>query len=185
MLARGRQCRHGPTVETILQSDHPPGVPPLHNLLIAPRDLDCRLVGFRAGIAEKGLARMAGGKQLFREVQLFFLIKKIAHMDELPGLTRDDLRNFLIAVSKPRHRNARQQIHIFPAVRVPQTRTLRPDHRQGVTAVGAAQKLLFPFPESFQRLAHANAPWSVLRLNIFLPPNPMFRRAGFMSEAGA
>ena len=80
-------------------------------------------------------------------------------MDELASLACNNFRNFFVAVPKPRHRNARQQVHVFLAVRIPQARTFGTNHRQRITAVGTTQKLLFPFTEAFQRRAHGNAPY--------------------------
>ena len=102
---------------------------------IAPGQLDAGLVGLGPGIAEKGLAVVAGGKQQLGEIQLFLLVKEIAYVPEFAGLAFQSLTDFVVAMSQARHGDARQQVHIFLAVHVPEARALAARDSQRVAAV--------------------------------------------------
>ena len=65
----------------------------------------------------------------------------------MPELVRLGLKggaDFIIAVPKGSFGNARQQIDIFLAVHVPESRALASHDSQRVTAVGTAEQALFP-----------------------------------------
>ena len=86
---------------------------------------------------------VAGGKQAAGQIQLFLLIKEVAHVPEFAGLLFQRGADFVVAVAKGRHCNAGQQVDVFLAVHVPKSRAFASDHSQGITAVRTAEQLLF------------------------------------------
>ncbi len=141
--ARGGQRAKGATVKAAAQSDDFIGVTLPDHAHVAPGQLDAGLVGLGAGIAEKCLAVVAGGEQQPGQIKLFLLVKEIAHMPELAALAFQGLADFVVAMAQTRHGNARQQIHIFLAVHIPEARALAPRNDQRVTAVRAAEQVFF------------------------------------------
>ena len=97
---------------------------------------------------------MAGGKQLFRIVELLFLIEKIAHMHELSRLFGHDFRDFLIAVAEAYDGDAGQKVDILLAVHIPESGAPAPDYAQRIPRIGPAHQGFFPLLQSFQSFAH-------------------------------
>ena len=157
-------------MKTAGQGDDLAGVRAPHFPHVAAGQLDGRLVGLRAGIAEKDLAMMAFGQQAAGQIQLRFLIEQIAHMPETPGLRHKGGRHLVVAVPEAGDGDTGQQIHIFPAVHVPQARPLAARDGDGVAAVGAAQQSLFLFLHLIKGMAHDKFLW-------YLKPSPSGRSA--------
>ena len=154
MLARGGKRSQSAPVETVGKRNDFPCITSLHHALIASCNLDGGLVALRTGIAEEHLARMACGQQLFRVVELLFLIEKIAHVNELSRLSFHDLGDFLVAVAETYDGYAGQKIDIFLAVHIPEAGALAPDYSQRIPRVRPAHEGLFSFLQSFESFAH-------------------------------
>ena len=141
-------------MEAVLQGDDFIGVTLLDRAHVAPGQLDAGLVGLGPGITEKGLAVVAGGEQQFRQIKLFLLIKKIAHVPELAGLAFQGLADFVVAMAQTRYGDARQQVHIFLAVHIPEASPLAPRNGQRVAAVRAAEQVFFLGLDGIEGLRH-------------------------------
>ncbi len=158
-LPRGGHGRVGAPVKSLVERDDLVGVAVPHPLHVAPGQLDLRFVGLRAGIAEEGLAEVGEGEQLLGQIELFLLIKKVAHVDELAGLFFDDLRQFLVAMPEARHRDARQQVDVFLAVDVGKPGALAAGDGDGIAPVAAAEEGFFTGFDGVERgSAHGLSP---------------------------
>ena len=143
LAARSGQRTEGTAVEAAAQGDDLVGVALLDLAHVAAGQLDAGLVGLGAGIAEEGLAMMAGAQQQAGQLQLLFLIEEVADVPELVGLGFQGGADLVVAVAQGGHRNAGQQVHIFLTVHVPQPRALASDHSHGISAVGTAKQCFF------------------------------------------
>jgi hypothetical protein len=64
-------------------------------------------------------------------------------MPELVGLLFQGGADLVVAVAKGRHGDARQEVDVFLAVHIPESRAFASDHSQGITAVRTAEQVLF------------------------------------------
>ena len=151
LLPSGGHRRIRAAVERLVQRNDFVGVDVLHPLHVAAGQLDLRFVGFRAGVAEERLSKMAQGQQFLGQFKLFFLIEKVAHMDELAGLFLDDLSDFLVAVAEAGYRDPGQQVDVFLAVEVGDSGTFAAGDADRVTTVRPAEKGFFAGLDRIER----------------------------------
>jgi hypothetical protein len=95
-------------------------------------------------LQEKSLVVVACGQQHAGQFKLFVLVKKIAHVPEFFSLGGQGRVDLVVAVPKSGNGDARQQVHIFLAVNIPQSRAFASDHSHGITAVRTAEQAFFP-----------------------------------------
>ena len=150
-LPRGGHRRIRTPVECLFQRNDFVGVDVLHPLHVAAGQLDLRFVGLRAGVAEERLSKVAQGQQFLSQFKLFFLIKKVAHMDELAGLLLDDLGDFLVAVAEAGYRDPGQQVDVFLAVEVGDSGAFAAGDADRVTTVRPAEKGFFAGLDRIER----------------------------------
>ena len=151
LLPRGGHRRIRAAVERFVQRNDFVGVDVLHPLHVAAGQLDLRFVGFRAGVAEERLSKVAQGQQFLGQFKLFFLIEEIAHMDELAGLFLDDLSDFLVAVAEAGYRDPGQQVDVFLAVEVGDSGAFAAGDADRVATVRPAEKGFFAGLDRIER----------------------------------
>ena len=151
LLPRGGHRRIRAAVERLVQRNDFVGVDVLHPLHVAAGQLDLRFVGFRAGVAEERLSKVAQGQQFLGQFKLFFLIEEIAHMDELAGLFLDDLSDFLVAVAEAGYRDPGQQVDVFLAVEVGDSGAFAAGDADRVATVRPAEKGFFAGLDRIER----------------------------------
>jgi hypothetical protein len=81
LVARGGQGREGAPVESLVHHDDRRAFDPLA-VAVEPRELDRRLVGFAAGIAEENRVHTADLCELFRRTFLLGNLVEIGGMDQ-------------------------------------------------------------------------------------------------------
>ena len=95
---------------------------------VPPGELECRLIGFRAGIAEEDLI---GKRELNKPASKFergFGCEDVLCMPQTTGLLGKRRHKIGMSVTERIHRNATTEINIFPVFLVPHTGT-RATHR--------------------------------------------------------
>jgi len=100
-------------------------------MAVFPRQLDGRLVGLRAAVAEKNLVREGVLDQHAGEADLRLDVIEVGDMQELCGLLLNRRRHLRMGMSQAAHRNAPGHVQIFPAVAVPDPHPGPPDQHQG------------------------------------------------------
>jgi len=142
-LGGGRDGGQGAAVERATESDDDaPLRRPSDRRGPASHQLDRRLVGFGAGVAQEYALRKTGCRDEFLgQSQRRLAVEHIAGMPQLVRLRSQRFDHFRILMAKRVHRDAGAEIHIVAALRVPHPRALamvehdlaRPVHRQPVT----------------------------------------------------
>ena len=123
-------------VEAAGQGDDVDGIPALHLGLVAAGQLDGRLVGFGAGVAEEGLAEVGRGKEQASQLKLRLLVEEVAHVPEGVGLLHEGFVDLVVAVANGRDGDAGEQVDVFLAVDVPEAGSLAEVDGNGVASVG-------------------------------------------------
>jgi hypothetical protein len=124
-LLRGRAhpAEH-PAVKSVLGADHPDALA-LHAGLahaVEPRELDHRLVGLAAAVAEKDAARAGVSDQPARELGLVGVPEQVARVVELRGLALDLRDPVRVAMAEGAHRYPGGEVEVGVSLVVPDGR---------------------------------------------------------------
>ena len=143
-LAGGGQGGHGPAVEGLFHADDPVALPLAPVLEMLARQLDGRLVGFGAAVAEKDPVGEAMGDQPLGQLQLRHGIEEVGYVPEglgLLGQGRGDLRMRMPQIADG---DAGQKIGIALAGVVPEGAAAAPGQHDRKAFVGLGNDLVYP-----------------------------------------
>ena len=137
-LRRGAHSAEGAAVKRLLGADDLEAPALLAAGLlhaVQPRDLDQRLVGLGAAVAEKHTARAGAQRQLPREFPLQRIAEQIANVNEFAGLAPHRLHPDRMAVAQRADGDARGEVEVFAALVVPDGASAAANQSQGGTRV--------------------------------------------------
>ena len=123
-LAADADGEQGTTVEAVAAGDDLVLVGTKVVVRPTPRQLERRLVGLGAGVDEQHTVGKGRRHQLGCQPQGRFVGHDIGHMPELLRLLGQHLDQLRVGMAQRVDRNATGQIDIFPALLIPQARTL-------------------------------------------------------------
>jgi hypothetical protein len=139
LAAAGRgQRRHGAAVEGLFHHDDGRHLDALA-VAIQARQLDRRLVGLAARVAEEGAVH-AG--QFAQPVGQFFLARhaiQVRRMDQGRSLVGNRLHQFRMGMAQPVHRHPGDRIEITLAGLIPQVGAFAAHERDGLAGIGVHQ----------------------------------------------
>ncbi len=133
LLTRGGEGRHRPAMERIERGDD---FVPARTATAAgsvaefPRQLDQRLVGFRAAVAEKDLARPGQPDDPLRQPPLPFVVIEIGAVNQHLGLLREGFPDCGVRMAETAHRDTAAEVEIFPALVIPDVPPPAPGQRE-------------------------------------------------------
>ena len=159
--ASGCQGGEGAAVEAAGQGDDVDGIPALHLGLVAAGQLDGRLVGLGAGVAEEGLAEVSRAEEPAGQLELGLLVEEVAYVPERVRLLHESFVDLVVAVAHGRDGDAGEQVDVFLAVDVPEAGALAVVDGNGVAAVGLEEQFFFIVLDGVKCLRHGGYPYGV------------------------
>ena len=146
-VAGGRKRRHRPPMERFFHDDDGWRVDALLVTVIT-RQLDCRLVGFTAGVAEENLLHPGEFGQPVGQLFLFADAVKVRGMQQAPGLRRNRRDQPGMAVTERQHGNPGQRIQILLALGIGNPASLTMTEGHGQPGVGIHHMRHEPTPKN-------------------------------------
>jgi len=136
LLAGGGDRGQGPAVKGIEHGENLVTAAPAHRTLVAAHELDGRLVGLGAAVAEKHPGAERQLRDLPRQLRLPRNVIQVGDVQQTAGLLADGLHHARVAVAEVADRQAGDEIQIAPAVRIPQPAPPAPHKGHRKPAVG-------------------------------------------------